>query len=441
MSREKEEASLTTPRAYGEAEESRDMPESSGISAQQEQPLQYQQEIPYATAQQPPDNLTYHGLAHQEISAVTQEQGTLPVPEISEHQAIGLSVAESGEAAASGSSFLPGSGSRQPRPILPSSEEVQSFLRAIPPIPGDMVVRQRIPLGAWEVGTLKHGKKVYAVAISCSTHHVYTCGTGQIKVWDENALRASNRLPLTMLDFQDRQDCVLTCKLFSNEQSMITGGLSGTLTLWDLAPTPRVKAELVSTDYRCRSLAVSSDARICAACFGGFVDIWDLQNQILIRRHQVPIYGSKYIDIAGDKFWTGGEDTNLYSWDLRTYQSLHQHNLQNEILSIAHDPSEEWILVGLRSSDIIFLHTHREEKYKAIMPKKDLQRHNLKVASCGSFIVNTMDELIYCMAASSRKRLFQVEESSNILCCDVSSDNQYLITGSKTRATVYQLLY
>lgn len=33
----------------------------------------------------------------------------------------------------------------------------------------------------------------------------------------------------------------------------------------------------------CYSLAISSNAQICLACFKGFVEIWDLQNQILIR--------------------------------------------------------------------------------------------------------------------------------------------------------------
>ncbi|XP_037671649.1 transducin-like enhancer protein 7 [Choloepus didactylus] len=441
MSGEKEEASLTASRAYGEAEERRDVPESSGISTQHEQPLQYQQESPYAMAQQSPGTLTECDRAQQEMSAVTQQQGTLQAPESCEHQATGLSVVELGEAAGSNLNFLPGSVSNQPCSSTSSSEEVQSLLRAIPPIPVDVVGRQRTPCGAWEVGALHHGMKVYAVAISRSTHHVYTCGFRHIKVWDESALHASDKLPQAQLDLQDRQNCVLTCKLFSDEQCLITGGVSRTLTLWDLVPTPRVKAELASTGSSCFSLAVSSDAHICIACFRGFVEIWDLQNQILIRKHQVPIYGSRCVDIAGDKFWTGGEDTSLYSWDLRTYQRLHQHDLQYEILSIAHDPSEEWMLVGLRTSDIIFLHTHREEKYKAVMQKKYIYHHNLKFASCGSYFVTTMDEMIYCMAAPSQKRLFQVEESSKILCCDVSFDNQYLITGSKTRATVYQLLY
>ena len=53
-----------------------------------------------------------------------------------------------------------------------------------------------------------------------------------------------------------------------------------------------------------------------------------------------------------------------------------------EILSITHDPSEEWLLVGLRMSDIVIVHTHRKEKFKAVL-QKYAYHHNLKFASCG----------------------------------------------------------
>ena len=67
-----------------------------------------------------------------------------------------------------------------------------------------MVVRQRAPRESWKVGNVRHGKKVYAIAISGSTHHVYTCGHGYIKVWDESALHACNKAPQAQLDFQVR---------------------------------------------------------------------------------------------------------------------------------------------------------------------------------------------------------------------------------------------
>lgn len=53
-----------------------------------------------------------------------------------------------------------------------------------------------------------------------------------------------------------------------------------------------------------------------------------------------------------------------------------------QILSITHDPSEEWVLAGLKMSDIVILHAHREEKYKAVV-QRYTQHHNLKFASCG----------------------------------------------------------
>lgn len=43
------------------------------------------------------------------------------------------------------------------------------------------------------------------------------------------------------------------------------------------------------------------------------------------------MYGSRCVDLAGNQFWTGGEDTRLYAWDLRSYQRLQQHDLKHEV--------------------------------------------------------------------------------------------------------------
>ncbi|XP_006860379.1 PREDICTED: zinc finger protein 23 [Chrysochloris asiatica] len=177
---------------------------------------------------------------------------------------------------------------------------------------GEVVVRPKVPRAYWKIGRLYHGRRVYALAISRYTQHVYTCDSRYMKVWDESALHAWDKTPLDQLEFQ--------------------------------------------------------------------------------------------------------------------------------IIGIAHDPSEEWMLVGLRNSDVMILHTFREEKFKMNMQLRDTHHYNLKFASCGSHLVITMDEFIYSLEAPSLRRLFQVEESSEILCCDVSSDNQYLITGSKDSATVYQFM-
>lgn len=91
--------------------------------------------------------------------------------------------------------------------------------------------------------------------------------------------------------------------------------MSRTLTLWDLAPTPRIRAQLASAGPVCYSLAISSNAQICLACFKGFVEIWDLQNQILIRydlgagRHlsfldlPLPCVWQDYVSQCGEYIW------------------------------------------------------------------------------------------------------------------------------------------
>ncbi|XP_040838096.1 transducin-like enhancer protein 7 [Ochotona curzoniae] len=314
------------------------------------------------------------------------------------------------------------------------------LLQVAPPVPHEAVVKQKIPRRLWKVGMLRHRSKVHAVAVSGSTHNVYTCGLGYIRVWDENSLHTWDKTPEAQLDLQDPQGCILVCKLTPDEQSLVTAGRSRTLTLWDLAPTPRVRAELPSTGSVCYSLAISTDARICMASFRGFVEVWDLQNQQLIRNQVVPIYGSRCIDIASTKFWTGGEDTKLYSWDLRSYKIVQQYSLQYEILSITHDPSEEWVLAGLGNGEILTVHTQRKEHFKVVGLECSSQ-HNLKFAASGSCFVDTVDNYIRCIEVPSLRRLFQVQEPSEILCCDLSSDDHYLVTGCKNGATVYQLLY
>ncbi|XP_069882280.1 transducin-like enhancer protein 7 [Dipodomys merriami] len=432
MAEEKEADAFKILRIHDRRVERRNLRESCA-TAPQLQRGQQQLGSSYGSSPLPP---AQHSPVYQELSNMTQEQWDLQSRDTSGLQAMWFSEGELKDRA--GPRYCCFSAG-QPYMSPSLSRDVWSFLRNIPPVPPEVMVR-RAPGDFCKVGTLLHGKRVNAIAVSRAPHHVYTCGSGYIRVWDDSALHAFDRTPKAQLDFQNRQNRVLTCKLFPDEQSLITGGVAQTLTLWDLAPTPQVKAQLASTGPICYSLAVSSDAHICLACFKGFVEIWDVQNQILIRKHEVPVYGSRCVDITGHKFWTGGEDTILYSWDLRSYQRLQQHHLSNEILCITHDPGEEWVLAGLKMSDIVILHAHRDEKFKAVI-QRYTHHHNLKFASSGTYFVSTQDESVHCIEAPSLQRLFQAEESSDILCCDISSDNKYLVTGSKNTATVYQLLY
>ncbi|XP_055992113.1 transducin-like enhancer protein 7 [Sorex fumeus] len=421
MSAEAEEAPFQIINVYEDTEEERNQLESPDTATPR---CRRQAQDPPGSSegspQQPPDSPLLWGLSSVALPTDTVQ----------------------GEAAESSPSFRPGRDVGQPRTSPSSNDDVLSFLAAIPPIPEDVVVRPRAPRHPLKVSTLQHRKKIYAVAVSSSTRHVYTCGHGYVKVWDERALQGPARSPQALLNFPDDPDIyVHTCKLFPDERTLLTAGLSQRVTLWDLAPVPRIRAQLLTAAHTCMALALSADARVCVTCSRSMVEIWDVQNQIMIRRLQLPLYGLRCVDIVGNKFWTGGEDATVYSWDLRSYQRLQQHQLQHEVLSITHDPSEEWILAGVKMGDLILLHTHRKEKFKVMVEKKYTYHSSIKFASCGSFLVASFDESIHCLATPSLQRLFKIQDPADIVCCDVSSDNQYLVMGSGNTAKVYQLLY
>ncbi|XP_004600939.2 transducin-like enhancer protein 7 [Sorex araneus] len=411
MSAEAEETPFQIINVYEDTEEERNMPEGPDTATQRRPQARDPPGVHEGSPQQPPDSPLLWGLS----------SAALPPDN---------------------PSFRPGRDVGQSHTSPSSNDEVQSFLAAIPPIPGDVVVRPRAPRHPLKVSTLQHRKKIYAVAVSSATHHVYTCGHGYIKVWDERSLQGPARSPQALLNFPDDPDTyVQACKLFPDERTLITAGLSQSVTLWDLAPVPRIRGQLFTGNPTCAALALSSDARICVTCSRNMIEIWDVQNQILMRSLQPPLDGIRCVDIVGNKIWTGGEDANVYSWDLRSYQKLQQHQLQHEVLSITHDPSEEWILAGVKMGDLFLLHTHRKEKFKVMVEKKYIYHSNIKFASSGSFLVASLDESIHCFATPSLKRLFKIQDSADIMCCDVSSDNQYLVLGSGNTAKVYQLLY
>lgn len=52
-------------------------------------------------------------------------------------------------------------------------------------------------------------------------------------------------------------------KLLPDMRTLIVGGEASTLSIWDLAaPTPRIKAELISSAPACYALAISPDSKV-----------------------------------------------------------------------------------------------------------------------------------------------------------------------------------
>jgi WD40 repeat protein len=76
------------------------------------------------------------------------------------------------------------------------------------------------------------------------------------------------------------------------------------------------------------------------------------------------------------------------------------------------------------------------------MPGNDLTL-NSQFANAGKWFVSTgKDNLLNAWRTPFGASIFQSKESSSVLCCDISSDDKYIVTGSgDKKATVYEVMY
>ncbi|XP_038628466.1 transducin-like enhancer protein 1 isoform X2 [Tachyglossus aculeatus] len=339
-----------------------------------------------------------------------------------------------------GSANLPASSSGKPAYSFHVSGDGQ--VQPVP-FPSDALIGSGIPRHARQLHTLSHGEVVCAVTISNSTQHVYTGGKGCVKVWDVG--QPGTKTPVAQLDCLNRDNYIRSCKLLPDGRSLIVGGEASTLSIWDLAaPTPRIKAELTSSAPACYALAISPDAKVCfSCCSDGNIVVWDLQNQTLVRQFQGHTDGASCIDISndGNKLWTGGLDNTVRCWDLREGRQLQQHDFSSQIFSLGHCPTGEWLAVGMESSNVEVLHVNKPDKYQLHLHESCVL--SLKFASCGKWFVSTgKDNLLNAWRTPYGASIFQSKESSSVLSCDVSTDDQFIVTGSgDKKATVYEVIY
>ncbi|XP_066889219.1 transducin-like enhancer protein 2 isoform X8 [Kogia breviceps] len=243
----------------------------------------------------------------------------------------------------------------------------------------------------------------------------------------------------------NRDNYIRSCKLLPDGRSLIVGGEASTLSIWDLAaPTPRIKAELTSSAPACYALAVSPDAKVCfSCCSDGNIVVWDLQNQTMVRQFQGHTDGASCIDISdyGTRLWTGGLDNTVRCWDLREGRQLQQHDFSSQIFSLGHCPNQDWLAVGMESSNVEILHVRKPEKYQLHLHESCVL--SLKFASCGRWFVSTgKDNLLNAWRTPYGASIFQSKESSSVLSCDISGNNKYIVTGSgDKKATVYEVVY
>ncbi|MFT7818815.1 transducin-like enhancer protein 1 isoform X3 [Arapaima gigas] len=339
-----------------------------------------------------------------------------------------------------GSSSVPGAAGTKPSYSFYVGADEQMQPTSFPP---DALVAPGVPRHTRQIHTLSHGEVVCAVTISASTRHVYTGGKGCVKVWDIS--QPGSKSPVAQLDCLNRDNYIRSCKLLPDGRTLIVGGEASTLSIWDLAsPRPRIKAELTSSTPACYALAISPDSKVCfSCCSDGNIVVWDLHNQTLVRQFQGHTDGASCIDIASDgvKLWTGGLDSTVRCWDLREGRQLQQHDFSSQIFSLSHCPTEDWVAVGLESSNVEVMHASKPDRYQLLLHESCVL--SLKFAYCGKWFISTgKDNLLNAWRSPYGASIFQSKESSSVLSCDLSLDDSYIVTGSgDKKATVYEVIY
>lgn len=275
-----------------------------------------------------------------------------------------------------------------------------------------------VPKKAREVFSLDHGEVVCAVALSNPTRNIYTGGKGFVKVWSLDNSESNNEVrapkvihtPVAELACLPPDSYVRSCKLLPDGKKLIVGGEVPPITVWDLGSGGAVRlGELRELATACYALAISPDSKHCITCFSdGTIGIYDVHNLQLIGRFQGHEDGASCIDISsdGNTLWTGGLDTTLKSWDLRSNRIVGERDyvtktkFNSQIFSLGCCPSGDYISVGMENSIIEVLNTNKDKPEKIPLKMHESCVLALKFAASGKWFISTgKDKLLNLMGS------------------------------------------
>ncbi|XP_062040898.1 transducin-like enhancer protein 6 isoform X2 [Lepus europaeus] len=282
--------------------------------------------------------------------------------------------------------------------------------------------RLAVPHKLDKARTLRHGELVLAAAVSSFTRHAFTCGRGGVKT-PGAYLRA--------------------CLLTADSRTLLVGGHNLTsVSVWDLAaPALCASDQLPCVGGTCQALAANPAENLAFASFShGVVRTWDLRSRSVVRDLPGPRNCAKSIAIREQQVWVGGLDACLRCWDLRAAGPPLQYQLESQIMSLAHCPQEDWLLLGLANGQQWLRRPDGSQVHMA--GRKDSAILALRFSAFGRWWVSVgTDDLVSIHTMPLGAKVFQVPEATAILCCDVSSDSRLVVTGAGDCASVYQVAY
>ncbi|XP_029398273.1 transducin-like enhancer protein 6 [Mus pahari] len=302
-----------------------------------------------------------------------------------------------------------------------------------------------VPQTLQKVRVLKHQELLLVIAVSSFSRHVFTCSHGGIKVWNLMSQVAEDRHPESHLQYniQDDRAYLRTCLLSSNSRTLFAGGcnLPGVI-VWDLAaPSLYEKCQLPCEGLACQTLASTKENMTLAGFADGTVRIWDLRTQEIVRNLKGPTSSAKNLVVKDDSVWTGGLDSCLRCWDLRMAKVSLEYPFQSQIMSLAHSPTEDWLLLGLAGGQQCLFNSSKRNQVLTV-DTRDNTILDLKFSPNGQWWASVgMDNFITVHSMPMGAKLFQVPEATTIRCFDMTENGRLMVTGSGDCASVYHIKY
>ncbi|PRP82590.1 protein groucho-like [Planoprotostelium fungivorum] len=301
-----------------------------------------------------------------------------------------------------------------------------------------------LPKTAQLLSTLPHGDVVCTLSIHTPTSRVYTGGRGTVKVWDLHSSAPTSKIVAEIKCLGDSY--IRSAKVSRSGQHLILGGESNTVAVWDLNGSPVLKNTLNINSQSCYALSYAQDESSFFSCHSdGIINHWGFnQGNKPLRIFKGHTDGVSCAEVSpdGSKLLTGSLDGTLRIWDIGTGKELGSYNSASQIFALGICPGESWIAVGLESSYVEVMNLLNSNcKYQLHLHESCVL--SIKYANSGKWFVSTgKDKLLNCWKSPCGGSLFQCREPNSILCCDISEDDNYLVTGSGEKlASVYKIIY
>ncbi|KAJ3217120.1 Transducin-like enhancer protein 4 [Dinochytrium kinnereticum] len=332
--------------------------------------------------------------------------------------------------------------SNQPPPGITNSAADFTGYGAAPPAPS----RSPVPQGARLLASLNHKEVVCSFAMTNPFNYVFTGGKGAVKIWDVSRVRETKSAPLVgTVDCLDSY--IRATKMTNDGQRLIVAGEVNHMVICDIASSmPRVIGRIETPNVLTYALATSNDSKyVFSCCSDGAVKMWDINQKRLVRTlgHHASTVTCCTLTPDGHRLITGSLDKSVKVWDVLGGKEIAHLEYPTPIYSLGFCPIQPpRIAVGLEKSIDIRNISQPSEKREVMGVHQDCVL-SVRYAPSGSWFATTgKDKKWVCWRTSDYGSVFEIPESSSILCAEISACGDYLATGSgDSVANIYSMIY